>query len=78
MVFLTIGAKENLTPPAMAQALFQSASQPKQLYQVSGADHHNDLVEIGGQMLEDRIRAVLQTVQRIGSPESHAQVGAEA
>jgi fermentation-respiration switch protein FrsA (DUF1100 family) len=77
MVFLTIGAKENLTPPAMAQALFQSASQPKQLYQVSGADH-NDIVEIGGQMLEDRIRAVLQTIQRIGSPESHAQVGAEA
>ena len=55
MVFLTIGAKENLTPPAMAQALFQSAGQPKQLYQVSGADH-NDIVEIGGQMLEDGIR----------------------
>jgi hypothetical protein len=50
----------------MAQALFQSASQPKQLYLVSGADH-NDIVEIGGQILEDRIRAFLQTIQRIDS-----------
>jgi len=29
----------------MAQALFQNASQPKQPYLVSGADH-NDIVEI--------------------------------
>jgi uncharacterized protein len=60
-VFLTVGAEDDLTPPVMAQTLFQSANQPKQLYLVPGANH-NDIMALGGQMLEDRIRAFVQTI----------------
>jgi fermentation-respiration switch protein FrsA (DUF1100 family) len=61
-VFFMVGEKDELTPPAMAQALFQRANQPKQLYLVSGANH-NDITAIGGQVFEDRIRAFLQAIQ---------------
>jgi pimeloyl-ACP methyl ester carboxylesterase len=61
-VFFIAGAKDDLTPPVMAQTLFQRANQPKQLYLVSGANH-NDITAIGGPVLEDRISAFLQTIQ---------------
>ena len=60
-VFLTVGGEDDLTPPVMAQTLFESANQPKQLYLVPGANH-NDIMAIGGQMLEDRTRAFVQTI----------------
>lgn len=52
-VFLTVGAEDDLTPPVMAQALFENANQPKHLYLAPGANH-NDIMAIGGQMLEER------------------------
>jgi hypothetical protein len=53
-VFITVGTEDTLTPPEMAKALFQRANQPKQLYLVPGAGH-NDIVEIGGETLENQI-----------------------
>jgi fermentation-respiration switch protein FrsA (DUF1100 family) len=60
-VFITVGTEDTLTPPAMATALFERANQPKQLYLVPGADH-NGIVTIGGQELENRIRAFIGSI----------------
>jgi fermentation-respiration switch protein FrsA (DUF1100 family) len=60
-VFITVGTEDTLTPPAMATALFARANQPKQLYLVPGADH-NGIVTIGGQELENRIRAFIGSI----------------
>jgi len=62
-VFITVGNEDTLTPPDMAQALFQHANQPKQLYLVPGADH-NGIVMTGGQALESRISAFVGSIDR--------------
>ncbi|HXM60560.1 MAG TPA: alpha/beta hydrolase [Terriglobales bacterium] len=61
-VLITVGTEDTLTPPAMANALFREANQPKQLYLVPGADH-NDIVKVGGPALESHIRAFVDGVQ---------------
>jgi fermentation-respiration switch protein FrsA (DUF1100 family) len=45
----------------MAKALFQRANQPKQLYLVPGAGH-NDIVEIGGETLENQISGFIDGI----------------
>jgi uncharacterized protein len=60
-VFITVGAQDTLTPPKMAEALFQHANQPKQLYLVPGADH-NGIVEIGGGQLESQISGFIDSI----------------
>ena len=61
-VFITVGTEDTLTPPEMANALFQHANQPKLLYLVPGADH-NGIVMAGGQALESQIRAFMSSVR---------------
>jgi fermentation-respiration switch protein FrsA (DUF1100 family) len=61
-VFIAVGTADRLTPPAMAQALFQKANEPKQLYRSPGADH-NDVMSNGAMALEAQIRAFLQTLR---------------
>jgi uncharacterized protein len=61
-VLITVGAADRLTPPAMAQALFERANQPKRLYLSAGADH-NEMMDTGVDMLEDQIRTFIQTIQ---------------
>jgi hypothetical protein len=61
-VFITVGTADRLTPPAMAQALFERANQPKRLYLSPGADH-DDVMDTGVNMLEDQIRGFIQTIQ---------------
>jgi uncharacterized protein len=61
-VFITVGTADRLTPPAMAQALFERANQPKRLYLSPGADH-DDMMDTGVDTLEDQIRAFIQTIQ---------------
>jgi uncharacterized protein len=46
-ILLIVGSKDGLTPPWMAQTLFERANQPKQIYLVPDADH-NDLWDVGG------------------------------
>jgi len=53
-VFITVGTEDTLTPPEMATALFQHANEPKQIYLVPQAGH-NDIVRVGGEVLENRI-----------------------
>jgi uncharacterized protein len=60
-VFITVGTADTLTPPDMAQALFQHANQPKQLYLVHGADH-NGIVMTGGTALESQISAFISSI----------------
>jgi fermentation-respiration switch protein FrsA (DUF1100 family) len=60
-VFITVGTSDTLTPPAMANALFQLANQPKRLYLVPGADH-NGIVMIGGQKLESQISGFIGNI----------------
>jgi fermentation-respiration switch protein FrsA (DUF1100 family) len=60
-VFITVGTEDTLTAPGMANALFQRANQPKQLYLVPGADH-NGFVAAGGQALESQISAFIESV----------------
>jgi fermentation-respiration switch protein FrsA (DUF1100 family) len=60
-VFIAVGTADRLTPPAMAQALFQKANEPKRLYLSPGADH-NDVMSTGVTALEAQIRAFLQTI----------------
>jgi pimeloyl-ACP methyl ester carboxylesterase len=61
-VFITVGTSDRLTPPIMAQVLFQRANEPKQLYLSPGADHDHTL-EIGAKTLVDRISAFIQTLR---------------
>jgi len=61
-VFIAVGTGDLLTPPAMAQALFQIANAPKQLYLSPGADH-NDVMSNGVTALKVKIRAFLQTLR---------------
>jgi fermentation-respiration switch protein FrsA (DUF1100 family) len=60
-VFIAVGTADELTPPVMAQALFQQANEPKQLYLSPGADH-NDVMSNGVTALEAQISAFLQTI----------------
>jgi len=60
-VFITVGTDDTLTPPAMANALFQHAHQPKRLYFVPGADH-NGIVMIGGQGLESLMNGFIGNI----------------
>jgi uncharacterized protein len=60
-LFIAVGTADTLTPPAMAQALFQKANAPKQLVVVPGAEH-NGIMAVGGQRLEDQIGAFIQTI----------------
>jgi fermentation-respiration switch protein FrsA (DUF1100 family) len=60
-VFIAVGTQDRLTPPAMAQALFQRANEPKQLFLSPGADH-NEMMNTGVAMLEAQISAFLQTI----------------
>jgi uncharacterized protein len=59
-VFIAVGTADTLTIPSMAQALYQRANDPKQLYQVPGAGH-NEIWTVGGQALRDQIAAFVQT-----------------
>lgn len=56
-LLLVVGDQDRLTPPWMAQKLFERANQPKQIYIVSRADH-NDLWEFGGRRLIDKLSAL--------------------
>jgi fermentation-respiration switch protein FrsA (DUF1100 family) len=60
-ILITVGTEDLLTPPAMAQAIFQRANEPKRLYLVPGAGH-NGMIEVGGQMLEHQISTFIQTM----------------
>jgi fermentation-respiration switch protein FrsA (DUF1100 family) len=60
-VFIAVGTADRLTPPAMAQALFQRANEPKQLYLSPGVDH-DEMMSTGLTALEAQIRAFLQTI----------------
>lgn len=55
------GSEDRLTPPAVAQALFQKANEPKQLHIFPGADHY-DIMEVGVAALEKQITAFIQTI----------------
>jgi fermentation-respiration switch protein FrsA (DUF1100 family) len=57
-VLIVVGSEDQITPPAMAQALFQKANEPKRLYEMQGADH-NGIIGIGGQTLLNQISAFL-------------------
>jgi hypothetical protein len=61
-VFIAVGTNDDLTPPAMTQALFQKANEPKRLYLAPGAGH-NDMISVGGQPLFDQLSAFLQTLR---------------
>jgi pimeloyl-ACP methyl ester carboxylesterase len=60
-VFITVGTEDTLTPPKMADALFQHANQPKRLYLVPGADH-NGIVATGGETLESQISGFIDSL----------------
>jgi hypothetical protein len=62
-VFIAVGTNDDLTPPAMAQALFQKANEPKRLYLAPGAEH-NDMIGVGGQPLLAQLSAFLQTLRQ--------------
>lgn len=47
-LLITHAANDSLLPPAMGEALFQAAPEPKQFYLVPGADHHN-IYNAGGE-----------------------------
>jgi fermentation-respiration switch protein FrsA (DUF1100 family) len=57
-----VGDADRLTPPAMAQALFQSANEPKRVYVSQGADH-DDIMSTEVNTLEAQIRAFIQTIK---------------
>jgi uncharacterized protein len=59
-VFIAVGSEDRLTPPAMAQALFQNANEPKRLCVSPGADHNN-IMEVRVGALEKQISAFIQT-----------------
>jgi len=61
-VFIAVGTEDRLTPPAMAQALFQRANEPKWFYLSPGADH-DDMMSTGVTALEAQISAFLQTTR---------------
>jgi len=60
-VFITVGTEDSLTPPEMANALFQHANQPKRLYLVQGANH-NGIVGVGGEALESQISGFIDSL----------------
>jgi pimeloyl-ACP methyl ester carboxylesterase len=62
-IFIAVGSEDRLTPPAMAQALFKNANNPKQLYISPGADHNN-IMEIGVTGLEKQLTTFLETIHR--------------
>jgi uncharacterized protein len=59
-VFIAVGGEDRLTPPAMAQALFQSANNPKQFYISPEADHNN-VMEVGVASLQKQITSFIKT-----------------
>jgi fermentation-respiration switch protein FrsA (DUF1100 family) len=61
-VFIAVGTLDDLTPPAMAQALFQKANEPKRLYLVPEAGH-NSVINVGGEALLGEISAFLETLR---------------
>jgi fermentation-respiration switch protein FrsA (DUF1100 family) len=61
-VLITVGTDDRITPPWMAQALFQNANQPKRLYVAPGADHDR-MIKVGGQPLAAQMSGFLQTVR---------------
>jgi hypothetical protein len=62
-VFIAVGTNDDLTPPAMDQALFQKANEPKRLYLAPGAEH-NDMIGVGGQPLLAQLSAFLQSLRQ--------------
>jgi uncharacterized protein len=56
-----IASRDRLTPPAMAQALFQKANEPKQLYLSPGANH-DDMMSTGVTAQIAQINEFLQTI----------------
>jgi fermentation-respiration switch protein FrsA (DUF1100 family) len=61
-VFIAVGDSDRLTPPSMAQALFQSANGPKRVYVSQGADH-DDIMSTNVNTLEAQISAFIQTIK---------------
>ncbi len=61
-VFIAVGTADRLTPPAMAQALFQKANEPKWLY-LSPDANHDDMMSTGVTILDAQIKTFLQTIQ---------------
>lgn len=66
-VLLIVGTQDTLTPPWMAQTLFERANQPKQLYLAPGAEH-NDLWDSGGHDLIARITTFVNAVHQLEMP----------
>ena len=60
-IFIAVGDSDRLTPPAMAQSLFQSANEPKRFYLSQGADH-DDIMSNEVNRLEAQISAFIQTI----------------
>ena len=54
-LFIATGAADDLTPPWMAQKIFDRAQQPKKLLLIDGAGH-NDIVEMGGAALRTALQ----------------------
>jgi fermentation-respiration switch protein FrsA (DUF1100 family) len=55
-VFIASGRSDDLTPPWMAQKIFDRAQDPKKLLLIGRAGH-NDLIDVGGLQLRDALRA---------------------
>jgi fermentation-respiration switch protein FrsA (DUF1100 family) len=60
-VFIAVGTADDNTIPAMAQALFQRANQPKRLYLSPGAGHAN-MWEVRAEEVQAELKAFIQTV----------------
>jgi hypothetical protein len=56
-VFIAVRDSDRLTPPSMAQALFQSANGPKRVYVSQGADH-DDITSTEVNTLEAQIQCL--------------------
>jgi len=61
-LLIIVGSEDHLATPAMAQAVFEKANQPKRLYVQPGASH-NHLVDVGGKTLEDQIGAFIRSLK---------------
>jgi fermentation-respiration switch protein FrsA (DUF1100 family) len=58
-LFIAVGDHDTLTPPSMAQALMETANEPKRLYIVPGPDH-NGMFQVGQAELVGQISEFTQ------------------
>ncbi|MGE3805257.1 MAG: alpha/beta hydrolase, partial [Gemmataceae bacterium] len=58
-VLLLTGTKDRFAPPEEAQSLYEKCSEPREIFLVEGADHH-DVFETGAAAYRDRVVDFLQ------------------